>query len=323
MKVVFLFLALALIVAESGYSQDAAEVAKFPSRPITLIIPLPAGTVADLAMRVLAKDAQKYLGQPLVVVNKPGGGGSIGVAAIASAKPDGYTVGVATHSALYMVPLMEKVPYHPINDLKPIVQFSSFYLGGFVMADSPFKSFGDLIAYARENPKKVTYGDVGQSSMQNVIMEYVAKQAKAQLTHIPFKGTPEVQAALLGRHIMLGVAEANYGFFEAGQAKLLFFMSDERSPEFPQVPTLKDLGYSLRCPTPLIVVGPKGMPEGIAKKLESTFTNMMKEPAFIKAMKEDIHQPIVYRNSQELSEYMSGTFDYFSNFIKENKRGLH
>jgi tripartite-type tricarboxylate transporter receptor subunit TctC len=171
MKVIFLFLALALTFAELGYSQDAAEVTKFPSRPITLIIPLPAGTVADLA-----KDAQKYLGQPLVVVNRPGGGGSIGVAAIASAKPDGYTVGVATHSALYMVPLLEKVPYHPLNDLRPIVQFTSFYLGGFVMADSPFKSFGDLIAYARENPKKVTYGDVCQSSMQNVLNMWLSKR---------------------------------------------------------------------------------------------------------------------------------------------------
>ena len=316
MKVIFLCLFLTVLFTNLGYPQDV-EVAKFPNRPITLIIPLPPATVADLAMRLLTKEAEKYLGQPIVVVNKPGGGGSVGVAAIASAKPDGYTIGVATHSALYMIPLLEKVPYHPVKDLKPIIQFSAFNLGVIVKGESPFKRFNDLIAFARQNPKKLTYGTVGLNSMQNIIMEYIARHEKVEFTHIPFRGSPEVQTALLGGHVQVSVGEANYSFLESSQQILLLLFNEERSVEFPQTPILKDLGYSIRCPTPLIIAAPKDIPESVATKIEDALTHMMKVPAFIKGMKEDIRQPIVYRNSQELRAYVASNYEYFANFIKE------
>jgi tripartite-type tricarboxylate transporter receptor subunit TctC len=316
-KVSFLLcLALILLLTASGYPQEA-EIAKFPSRPITYIIPLPPGGPTDLAIRLISKEAEKYLGQPIVIVNKPGGTLTIGIAAIAAAKPDGYTIGYAGHSGMFVVPLLEKVPYHPIKDLKPIMQFGGYNFGVIVKADSPSKDFQDLISYARQNPKKLTYGTSGANSMQYIIMEQIAKKEKMQITHIPFKGTPEVQTALLGGHILFGAGDFNYSLLEAGQIRLLLLLRDERSAEYPKTPILKDLGYDIPCPMTFNVFAPKGIPDGIAKKIEDAYTQAMKEPAFIKGMKEDLLLPIVHRNHKELADYTNYNYEVYAKFLKE------
>jgi tripartite-type tricarboxylate transporter receptor subunit TctC len=316
-KVSFLLcLALILLLTASGYPQEA-EIAKFPSRPITYITPLPPGGPTDLAIRLISKEAEKYLGQPIVIVNKPGGTLTIGIAAIAAAKPDGYTIGYAGHSGMFVVPLLEKVPYHPIKDLKPIMQFGGYNFGVIVKADSPSKDFQDLISYARQNPKKLTYGTSGANSMQYIIMEQIAKKEKIQITHIPFKGTPEVQTALLGGHILFGAGDFNYSLLEAGQIRLLLLLRDERSAEYPKTPILKDLGYDIPCPMTFNVFGPKGIPDGIAKKIEDAYTQAMKDPAFIKGMKEDLLLPIVHRNHKELSDYTNYNYEVYAKFLRE------
>jgi tripartite-type tricarboxylate transporter receptor subunit TctC len=312
----FLYLVLSLLFTASGYSQEA-EIAKFPSRPITYITPLPPGGPTDVAIRLISKEAEKYLGQPIVIVNKPGGATSIGIAAIATAKPDGYTIGYTAHSGMFVVPFLEKIPYHPIRDLKPIMQFGGFNFGVIVKADSPFKSFHDLIAYARQNPKKVTYGTSGTNSMQYIIMEQIAKKEKVQITHIPFKGTPESQTALLGGHILCGAGDFNYSLLEAGQIRLLLLLKDERSAEYPKTPIIKDLGYDIPCPMTLNVFGPKGIPDGIAKKIEDAYTQAMKEPTFIKGMKEDLLLPVVHRNHKELDDYINYNYEVYVKVLKE------
>ena len=168
-KFVFLCLTLSLFITPSGYSEDA-ETAKYLTKPVMFVTPLPPGGPTDLAIRFISKEAEKFLGQSIVIVNKPGGTLTIGIAAIATAKPDGYTIGYCGHSGMFVVPLLEKVPYHPIKDLKPIMQFGGFNFGVIVKADAPFKTFKDLITYARQNPKKLTYGTSGANSMQNIIM---------------------------------------------------------------------------------------------------------------------------------------------------------
>ena len=313
---IFLCLALSLLFTASGYSQEA-EIAKFPSRPITFIVPLPPGGPADLSFRLISKEAGKYLGQPIVIVNKPGGTLTIGIAAIAAAKPDGYTIGYAGHSGMFVAPLLEKVPYHPIKDLTPIMQFGGYNFGVIVKGDSPYKTFQDLITYARQNPKKLTYGTAGANSMQYVIMEQVAKKENVQITHIPFKGTPEVQTALLGGHLLFGAGDFNYSLLEAGQIRLLLLLKDERSDKYPKIPILKNLGYDIPCPIMGNVFGPKGIPEGIAKKIEDAYTQAMKEPAFIKGMKEDLLLPIVYRNHKELADYTNYNYEVYAKFLKE------
>ncbi len=297
-----------------GHAQEE-EVANFPARPITFIIPVAPGSTTDLAIRLISKEAEKYLKQPIVPINKPGGSLTVGVAAIATARPDGYTIGLSAHSPLFIVPHLERVPYHPLNDLKQIMQFAGFNFGVTVRNDSPFKEFKDIIAYARQNPKKLTFG-CDPRAISNFVMEQIAKKEKVELTRIPFRGGAETETALLGGHVLVMVGDFSYGLLEAGQTRLLLLLKEERSAEYPQTPILKDLGYDIPCPMFMGIQGPKGIPEGIAKKLEEGFVNAMKEQAFINGMKK-LHIPIIYRSGQELASYVSYNYDFFGKLIKE------
>ena len=305
-----------LCVPMLGYSQEE-EVAKYPSRPITYIQPFTAGVPADLAIRLISKEAEKILGQPIVVLNKPGAAGTIGVAAIAASKPDGYTIGNAPHSPMIVVPHLEKVPYHPVKDIKMIMQFGAFNMGVIVKSDSPFKTFKDLIDFARQNPKKLTYGTAGANSMQNIIMEQIAKKENVQITHIPFKATGEAQTALLGGHILFAAGDFNYSLIESGQARVLFLFREERAAEYPDAPILKDFNYEFPFPTFICAAGPKGIPDGIVRKLDDAFAKAMKQPSFIKGMKEDLRLPIVYRGSKELSDYVANSYEVYGRMLKE------
>ena len=299
-----------------GYSQEE-ELAKYPSRPISYIQPFTAGVPADLAIRLISKEAEKILGQPIVVVNKPGAAGSVGVAAIAASKPDGYTIGNAPHSPMIVLPHLEKLPYHPVNDIKMIMQFAAFNMGVIVKSDSPFKSLKDLIAFARQNPKKLTYGTAGANSMQNIIMEQIAKKENVQITHIPFKATGEAQTALLGGHILFAAGDFNYSLIESGQARVLFLFREERAAEYPDAPILKDFNYEFPFPTFICAAGPKGIPDGIVRKLDDAFAKAMKQPSFIKGMKEDLRLPILYRGSKELGDYVAYSYESYGKMLKE------
>lgn len=311
----FFCLVLTLSFVGLAYPQDS-EIARYPHRPITLIVPFSAGGTVDLAFRLIGKDGEKYLGQPIVVVNKAGGGGTIGVAAVASAKPDGYTIGQAPGQTLFVMPFLDKLPYHPVKDLKYILQFAEATFAVVVKSDSPFTSFNDLIVYARRNPSKLTYGTNAPTGIANLIMEQIARKEKAQLTHIPFKGSPEAQAALLGGHIFFTAGEFNYSLVESGQIRVLALFAEKPRAEYPQTPTLKDLGYDIPCPVFHTICGPKGMPDGIVAKLEDAFTKAIKEPAFIKGMQE-LRLPIIYRNSKELTEYVARNYEGFGKLMAE------
>ena len=300
------------LLANWGFSQEI-----YPSRAVTCIVAFPPGGATDLAFRLLTKETEKYLGQPIVIVNKPGGGGTIGVSAVASAKPDGYTIGTSPSGGfLAIMPYIEKIPYHPLKDLKYIIQFADLNFGAVVKADSPFKNFKDLITFARQNPKKLTYGTNAPNSISNLIMEQLAKKEGVQMTHIPFKGSAEYQAALLGGHVFLIVGEFNYSLLEDGQIRVLLFLGEKHSDEYPQIPILKDLGYDIPCPVYNGIAGPKGIPDEITKKLEEAFTKGMKEQAFMKGMK-DLHVTILHRGSKELTEYATYNYELFGKFLKE------
>lgn len=310
-----LCLAVILFFAAVGYPQGT-EIAKYPSRPITYIIPTPPGSESDVPCRLIAKEAEKFLGQPIIVVNKPGGSFTIGIAAMAAAKPDGYTIGHTGTPGMFFTPFLEKLPYHPVNDIKMIMQFGDINLGMLVKADSPFKRFEDIITYARKNPKKLTYGVGALGSMGHLIMEQIAKREKVQFTMIPFKGSPETQSALLGGHVQVVPGGFNYSLIEAGATRVLLLLGEKRSDEFPQVPILRDIGYDIPVPAMLTVAGPKGIPDGIVRKLEEAFTKAMREPAFINGMK-SLHLNLLYRNNKELDDYVARAYEFYGKLIKE------
>jgi tripartite-type tricarboxylate transporter receptor subunit TctC len=312
--VFILGLLLACLPARSGFGQE--NIAKYPSRPITLIEPTPPGSEADIPVRLIAKAAEKFLGQPIIIVNKAGGSQAIGIAATASAKPDGYTIGHAGHPGLFFAPLMDKVPYHPVKDLREIMQFGYLNIAVTVKGDSPFAGFKDIVEFARKNPKKLTYGTAGSGTAGNLLMEQIARKEKVQFTHIPFKGSPETQAALMGGHILVGTGGFTHALVEDKQIRLVLLIAEKRSPAYPQVSILSDLGYDIPAPMLLNIVGPKGLPQEMVKKLDDAFAKAMNEPIFITQMK-DLRLTMFYRNSQDLEKYVAENYEAFAKIIGE------
>ena len=311
---IVLSMAFILPLTQAGVAQE--DVSKYPSKPITYICPVPPGTGTDLSIRLIAKELEKNLRQSVVVVNKPGAALTVGTAAVASAKPDGYTIGFSGGPPLFFTPLLEKVPYHPIKDLRMVAQYGGFNFGVIVKGDSPFKRFKDLMDYARQNPKKLTYGTTGTNSMPHITMERIAKQENVQITHIPFKGTPESQGALLGGHILAAAGDFGVNLVDSGETRVVMMLKEEKSPEYPNVPILKDLGYNLPYPMMIAVITAKAVPDAIVKKLDDAFVKAMKEPAFISGMKE-LRLPVMYRSGKELDVYVAQNYEYYSKLFKE------
>jgi tripartite-type tricarboxylate transporter receptor subunit TctC len=311
---IFSAVALVLLFAQTGVAQE--DVSKYPSKPITYVCPVPPGTGVDLSTRLMAKELEKILGQPVIVVNKPGAALTVGTAAVATAKPDGYTIGFTGGPPLYFTPLLEKVPYDPLKDLRMVAQFGTMNVGVVVKADSPFKTFRELIEYARQNPKKVTFATTGTNGMAHITMERIAKHDNVQMTHIPFKGTPESQQALLGGHIMAAAGDFGASLVDSGQIRVLLLLKEEKSPEYPNVPILKDLGYNIPFLMLISVIAPKATPDAIVNKLDDAIAKAMKEPAFIKGMKE-LRLPLIHRSGKEMDTYIAKSYDYYKSVFKE------
>lgn len=311
-----LFLTFLMFTLPFRLFAQQTEQARYPTRPITFIVPVAAGATSDLAVRLISKEAERFLGQPIVVVNKPGASFTVGIAAIASAKPDGYTIGYTGHPGMFVAPLTEKIPYHPIKDLRQIMQFGSMNVSVTVKGNSPFKTFKDIVAFAHKEPKKLTYGSGGVGSFGYLAMEQIARREKVEFAHIPFKGSPEIQAALLGGHILVGTGDFTYGLLDAGQIRLILLIAEKPSPYYPKVPILKDLGYDIPAPTFLNVAGPRGMADEVVHRLDDAFSNAMKQPAFINGMKE-FRFTVLYRNGKDLDRYMAANYDAFTKLLKE------
>jgi len=269
----------------------------FPNRPITLIVPWPAGGSTDTHLRKLAEIAGRYLGQPVIVENKPGAGGMLGPAGMASsAKPDGYTIAQLTVGA-YRQPYMQKVDWDPIRDFTYIIGVSGYTFGVVVKSDSPIKSFDDFIAYAKANPGKLSYGSTGNGTSPHLLMEEVAAKANVQLLHVPFKGNADSTQALMGGHVMAQSDATGWGkFVDAGTFRLLVTFGEERARW--GAPTAKELGYDVVSYSPYGLVGPRGMDPKVVKILHDAFKKAIDDPENRKVLQQ-LDQVYWYRSSED------------------------
>ncbi len=316
MKTLRMVVCLSFLLWMPGWVQGQTD---FPNRPITLIVGMPAGGTADLSSRLLAKIAEKYLGQPVVIVNKVGGSGTVGTAAFTGAKPDGYTIGYLGTSSIMTVPHIAKLTYHPVKDIEPIIQYSVHNFAVSVRADSPFKTFKDAVDYARKNPGVVTYGTAGANSAQHILMEQIGHIENVEWVHIPFKGGPEALAAVMGGHATLAAGDLNASLVKANKLRLLVMFLEDRWAEFPDVPTLRDLRYPVPVPYIMGIGAPKGVPEPIMKRLEDAFTKAYNDPEFSAGMK-TFYLSVYYRNRREFGDYIAKTFDQIGKFIQAMKK---
>ena len=290
----------------------------FPNKPVTIVVGMVAGGTADLSSRLIGKIAEKYLGQPFAVVNKLGGAGTVGTAAMAAAKPDGYTIGTLLTSPMVTVPHVVKLTYHPVKDIDPIIQYGVLNFAVSVRYDSPFMNFKEAMEFARKNPGVVTYGTAGANSAQHIIMEGIAREEKVELVHVPFKGGPEALAAAMGGHVSLAAGDFNASLVKGKKMRILATFLEERWAEFPDVPTLKDLGYSVPIPYFVGLGAPKGVPEPVMKKLEDAFTKAFNDPEFSSGMK-TIGLPVFYRNRKDFTAFVAQSFEQMGKSIQELK----
>ena len=257
----------------------------FPSKPITFIVPGAPGGALDLAARALSEQVSKTLGQPLIVEHKPGGTQTLGPATMAaSAKPDGHTISLVA-STIVRVPLMQKVAFDPFADFTYVLQVCTVTVGIVTASDQPFQSLADVIAYAKANPGKLTYGSPGIGTNAHFGMEHIARAAGVAMTHVPFSVQQGIPAAL-GGHVMLYASASEWKpQVAAGQMRLLAVYSDERRESWPDVPTLKELGYASPVAAATFgIAGPKGMDPAVAAKLHDAFKAALETSAVRQAL---------------------------------------
>lgn len=276
---------------------------KYPSKPLNFIIGYPAGGSTDVCARPLVSAASKILGQPIVVVNKPGGASAVAVATLKTEKPDGYTIGILPSGAV-LSQHMRKVPYDSAMDFTPIMQYAVYLYGLVVQTESPWKTFKEFIDYAKANPGKIRYSTAGPGTPQHLVMERLALIEKIKWTHIPFEGGPQAISALLGGHVEVSSQTTEWKkHVEAGRLRLLAVYGEKRMRDFPNVPTLLELGYDIVAPSLICVVGPKGLSPQIVETLHDPFKKAMEDPDFIK-VSHQLDQPALYRGPQELAKHL-------------------
>src|SRR5438477_1371810 len=278
----------------------------FPSKPITLICPWPPGGTTDVHLRKFGEIAQKYLGQPVVIENKPGGGGMLGPARMARlGRSAGYTLSQLPITA-YRLPHQRALDWEPLKDFSYVIGITGYTLGVVVRADSPFKTFRELIDYARANPGKLSYATPGTGTSPHLLMEEVAMQAGIQFLHVPFKGLAEGVQALLGGHVMAQSDSDGWGRqVVARQCRLLVTFGENRTKW--NAPTAKEIGLDIISYSPYGIVGPKGMEPRVVRALHDAFKRTLDDPEHLKTLAQ-LDQVYWYKSSEDYARWAAETF---------------
>jgi len=296
---VWILAALAASAATSALGQA------YPSKPVTLIVPWPAGGSTDIYFRKLGEIAAKPLGQVLVIENRPGGSGMNGPATMAkTARPDGYTISQLAITA-FRVPHMQKVDWDPLSDFTYIIGLAGYTFGIVVRSDSSFKTFNDLIAYARANPGRLSYATPGTGTSLHLAMEEIGAKAGVQFLHVPFKGYADGAIALMGGHVMVQVDSTGWAKqVDAGAQRLLATLGDKRTRW--NAPTVKELGVDTVSNSPFGLVGPKGMPPQVVKVLHDAFKAALDDPEHHKVL-QLLDQSYWYQSSADYARWAAQT----------------
>jgi tripartite-type tricarboxylate transporter receptor subunit TctC len=258
-----------------------AHAQPYPNHSIQLIIPIPAGGGGDVNGRILADDLGKILGQQIIVTNKPGASDTLGTDALAKSKKDGYTLGYSSAGAMVYsrVTNPESVPYDPVKDFDPLSLHTFYPLSVAVQASSPWKTFKELIDYAKKNPGKLRVSTAGMGTAANFDVEIVQSVTGAQFTHVPFKGGEAVVTALLGGHVEVSFDIVGKFMPHVDAGKLRLLLISKKTSIYPNLPTLTELGYKRDMLSGWhAMFGPAGMPEDVKKVLVPAIEKAVNSP---------------------------------------------
>jgi tripartite-type tricarboxylate transporter receptor subunit TctC len=273
------------IAAYIGPGVGSARAQGFPARPVTLIVPWPAGGTTDIAMRALASATEKHLRQSIVIENRPGASGTLGPGQMAqTAKPDGYTI-AQIPITVFRFPFMTRTTFDPAKDFTYIIGVTGYTFGVVVRSDAPWKTFSDLLAEAKANPGKLNYGTPGAGTSLHITMEQIAKRQGIKWTHVPFKGSAETTNAIVGGHVHAVADSSGWAqLVNSGQLRLLVTWGASRTRNWPGVPTLKEAGIDLVSNSPFGIAGPKGLDPAVIKVLHDAFKQGLDDPSYAEAM---------------------------------------
>ncbi|SDF07460.1 tripartite tricarboxylate transporter substrate binding protein [Sporomusa acidovorans] len=271
-------------------AKESVVSEKYPAKPITIIVPFAAGGGMDIIARSLEKSSIKHLGQPVIVVNMPGGSGTIGMNELAGSKLDGYTIG-AVSSGLILQPLYGQTRYHYPTALDPLVKVVDTPVIVATLADKPWGNLSELVSYAKEHPGEIKFSHSGLGTMEHIVGETFAKETSLDIKQVPFKGSSESLAALLGGHVQLIFAASPAVLKEHiknGTIKVLGVADEKRLtiPGFENIPTFKEQGINVAFSFWNGIAAPKGLPPAEKEKLAAGLKAMIDDPEFKKNMEE-------------------------------------
>jgi len=274
----------------------------YPSKPITLVVPYPAGGGADIIARMLAESMKPILGQPVTVTNRPGGQGTIGTAEVLRSPADGYTIVLSAAATLTVQPHRQDLPYNTPDDYDPIIKAANLPMVLAVLTSSPLKSAKATMDFARANPGKVRVGTPGNGSVGHLIVASVNTKSGVKLGHVPYASGAESIPSMLGGHIEAVVAHPSelLPHVKAKTVTVLAVFEEQRNPNFPDAPTFRELGYDITMGVYYPVIAPKSMPADVRAKLFKAAKAAMEGQAFSSRAKEggynlDIKDPEVLR----------------------------
>jgi len=296
---------------------EAAE--KFPSKPIELVVPFVAGGSTDVLARLIAKYAPNYFDKPLIVINKPGGGGVTGTEGVVRSKPDGYTLyfGYGSGHDLVM-PHFQKLPYKTFEDLIPVSRLSVHSVLVIIRADAPYKTMKEFVEWGKKKDQ-VTASVSTKAGSVDIAFQAIGKATGLKIVTVPFRGGAESVTAIVGGQTDCGGNHPSeiISHIKAKRLVPIAVALDQRDATIPDVPTFKELGY------PVVVAGsvkgvaaPKGTPAEVITYLAERFKKVCEDPEFIKSMK-DIGQPVMYLGSADFEKYLKDGFEQYGKLIKE------
>ncbi len=299
----------AMLAAPALLPFAAAAQARFPDKPITILIPFTAGGATDVQMRSLAEAATRAFGQTVLIENRPGGGAVLGMAAVARGRPDGYTLAQMILPGMRL-PFMQRMSFNPRTDFTPIMHVTGYTFGVLVKADSPWKTYAELVAEMKRRPGQIRWGNTGANGTPHLTNVDLAERDKVEVIHVPFRGEADATPALLGGHIECASTGTGSGeLVQQGALRFLNFWTRERVKRFPAVPTLLELGYQgMVVTSPYGIVGPAGMEPGLVAALHEGFKRAQFDPAHLATL-DRLDQPNEYLNSADYARFMAETID--------------
>jgi len=310
--------ALMVVLATSGVFPAAAQE-PFPTKPITVWVGFPPGGATDILMRALAEGAEKHLGQKVVVVNKPGAAGAVATAELAKQRPDGYTIVCNTDTPITRSPHLREVEYDPFRDLTFINRVGTFKVVFAVRADTPHRTWRDLVEWAKKNPGQLTFGTPGVATTPSLVMTRIAAREGFTFRAVPFAGDGPSVSALLGGHVAVlgGSSVAVSSYVQAKRMRVLLVSDPEGLDYAPEAVSFAKAGYDVESTTAVVTFGPKGMPPQVVARLAKAFDEAAKTETFLGVARKSettVGQPLT---GQALADWLRKVGSNYEQLIKE------